>query len=299
MKADQLTLSIIVGSNNARNSIVPCLSSLISQRLEADVEIIVVDNSTDGTAELIRPHLPDVKLILAPPSALIPELWAAGIHESRGVIVAITTAHCVPRQDWVRAILEAHDGSAAAVGGAVENDDSATLVDWGVYLCRYTPYMLPFSASFVSEIAGDNASYARHHIDRNRHLWKDGFWEPRVHAALRKAGLRLRLTPRMVVFHKKSFGIRGFIKQRFLHGMTFGRDRAAQLPRIWRLLYIALSPTIPLVFLARIARQVLMKARHRSKLALALPILVLFLAAWACGELIGYLRGPRLDDNVR
>ncbi len=299
MTADQVPLSIVVGSNNARNSIVPCLSSLMGQRLEADVEIIVVDNSTDGTAELIRPHFPGVKLIAARPSALIPELWAAGIHESRGGIVAITTAHCVPRQDWVRAILEAHDGSAAAVGGAVENDDSTALVDWGVYLCRYTPYMLPFPASFVSEIAGDNASYPRSHIDRCRHIWKDGFWEPRVHAALRRAGFRLRLTPRMVVFHKKSFGVRGFIKQRFLHGMTFGRDRAAQLPGAWRLLYIALSPTIPLVFLARIARQVLIKARHRSKLVLALPILLLFLLAWASGELIGYVRGPRTDDNVR
>jgi glycosyltransferase involved in cell wall biosynthesis len=286
-------LSIVVGSNNARTSILQCLSSLIGQDRDPEVEIIVVDNSTDGTAELIDRHVPRVKRIPAPSSALIPELWATGVRESRGDIIAITTAHCVPRHDWVRATIEAHDGSAAAVGGAIEHDGSAGLADWAVYFCRYTSFMLPFSASFVAEIAGDNASYGRAHIDRYRHIWEDGFWEPRVHAELRRAGLRLLLTPRIVVSHRRSFDVPRFCRQRFLHGMRFGRDRAAELTPAWRLVYIALSPAIPLVFLARIARQVLTKARHRTKLMLALPLLLLFLAAWASGELLGYLRGPR------
>jgi len=74
--------------------------------------------------------------------------------------------------------------------------------------------------------------------------------------------------------------------------MQFGGERGSRLPWPRRALYIALSPAIPLVFLARIARQVFGKRRNRTKLILALPALVIFLLAWSSGELLGYLRGP-------
>ncbi|MGH7704084.1 MAG: hypothetical protein ACREMO_13400, partial [Gemmatimonadales bacterium] len=231
------------------------------------------------------------RLIAAPTSALIPELWGLGIRESRGEIVAITTAHCVPSRDWVSAMLEAHEGAAAGVGGAIESDESAGLVDWAVYFCRYSQFMLPFERGVVREIAGDNASYKRVHIDQCRHAWRNGFWEPAVHAELRKAGLELLLAPSVVVSHKRSFGLGGFVKQRFWHGMQFGRERAARLRWPRRALYSGLSPAIPLVFLVRIARQVFGKGRHRAKLIRCLPVLGLFLLAWSGGELLGYLRG--------
>src|SRR5712691_1135815 len=285
-------MSVVVASNNARASIRECLAALIGHERGDDVDILVVDNSSDGSAEIVKDDFPDVRLIAAPPSALIPELWGLGIRESRGAIVAITTAHCVPARNWVSAMLEAHDGTAAAVGGAIESAESSGLVDWAVYFCRYSQYMLPFARGFVREIAGDNASYDREHIDRCPQAWRNGFWEPSVHAELRKAGLRLLLTPSVVVSHKRSFGLGGFVAQRFWHGMQFGGERASRLQWPRRVLYIALSPAIPLIFLVRIARQVIGKRRHRSKLILSLPLLVLFLLAWSCGELLGYLRGP-------
>ena len=51
------------------------------------------------------------------------------------------------------------------------------------------------------------------------------------------------------------------------------------------------SPLVPAVLLSRIVRQVRRKRRHGKELVRALPCLVAFLAAWAAGELIGYLRG--------
>lgn len=284
-------MSVVVASNNARPSIRECLAVLVDHGRGDDVEILVIDNSHDGSAKIVKDDFPDVKLIPAPPSALIPELWGLGMRESRGRIVAITTAHFVPARDWVGAMLEAQEGAVAGVGGAIESVESAALVDWAVYFCRYSQYMLPFERGFAREIAGDNASYKREHIDRYRHVWQNGFWELAVHAELRKAGLPLLLTPSVVVFHHRSFGLGGFVRQRFWHGMQFGRDRAARLRWPRRALYIALSPAIPFVFLLRIARQVFGKRRHRAKFVGALPALGLFLLAWSCGELLGYLRG--------
>ena len=46
-------ISVAVASHNARSSIEACLSALVAQQREAGAEIVVVDNSTDGTTEII------------------------------------------------------------------------------------------------------------------------------------------------------------------------------------------------------------------------------------------------------
>ena len=281
---------MVVASHNARVSVGACLAALELQQA-GDVEIIVVDNSTDGTADIIKEKFPDIRLVVEPPSKLIPELWGVGIRESTTDIVAITTAHCVPREDWVLRILQAHEAPVSAIGGAIENDEYADLIDWAVYFCRYSQHMLPFLESFESEIPGDNASYKLIHLKQCRHAWQNGFWEPAVHAELRNAGLRLLLSPSIVVYHKRSFRFWDFMKQRFQHGMAFGIWRTFCLSGPKWVLYVTLSPAIPFVHLFRIVRQVLIKRRHRKQFLFSLPLLVPFLLAWSIGELVGYLRG--------
>jgi glycosyltransferase involved in cell wall biosynthesis len=291
VRKDQETLSVVVAAHNARVSVAECLTALTLQQAGEKVEIIVVDNSIDGTTEIIRDRFPQLKLCPAPPSALIPELWATGIRQSSGSIVAITTAHCVPAKDWLSCIREAHQSPVSAVGGAIENDASAGVIDWAVYFCRYSSYMLPLRESFVAEIAGDNASYKRIYLDRYQHAWRQGFWEPTVHAELRRAGLQLLLAPAVVICHKRSFGLWGFVRQRFQHGMRFGQWRAANLTVAQRTLRVILSPAIPLLLLLRIGRQLLAKGRHLRQFMLSLPVLILFLLSWTAGEVAGYLRG--------
>ncbi|MGH9839348.1 MAG: glycosyltransferase family 2 protein [Blastocatellia bacterium] len=91
----QPILSVVIGSQNARASIHECLASLESQRNGREIEVVVVDNSTDGTTEIVSSQFPRLKLIKSPPTALMPELWETGIRESAGQIVAITTS-----QSW-------------------------------------------------------------------------------------------------------------------------------------------------------------------------------------------------------
>src|SRR5712692_10916389 len=98
-------MSVVVASNNARASIRECLAALIGHERRDEVDIVVIDNSSDGSAEIVKDDFPGVRLIVAPPALLIPELWGLGIRETRGKIVAITTAHCVPARDWVQAML--------------------------------------------------------------------------------------------------------------------------------------------------------------------------------------------------
>jgi hypothetical protein len=152
--------------------------------------------------------------------------------------------------------------------------------------------MPPFSPGTVQEIPGDNASYRRVELERYRESWQTGFWEPVFHAELKKAGKELLLDPSIVVTHRRSFGLRGFVKGRFRHGVQFGGWRASRLTAARKTLYAVLFPLIPFVLLLRILRQVLGKRRHRGKLLLSLPMVLIFLSAWAAGELTGMLLGP-------
>ena len=282
-------LSVVVASQNARSTVLECLTALESQRDAGQPEVIVVDNSTDGTAEIIRSQFPHLKLIRLPDTALIPELWEAGIRLSSGEIIATTTTHFLPQQNWVAQIQRAHRSPAVGIGGTIENDRNADLTGWAVYFCRYSPYMLPAAVGPVADIAADNASYKRWALERCRPARANGFWEARVHAEFRRLGLTLLLDPSIVVMHKKSFSLTGFVKQRFWHGRQFGRARATSSTSAGRLLYILLAPGIPLLLLARITRRVVAKERLLGKFLLSLPILVVFILSWSLGELSGYL----------
>lgn len=290
-------LSIIVGSQNARSSISDCLCALESQRNGEEVEILVVDNSTDDTAEIVSNQFPQIRLVRAAQDKLMPELWEAGIQQSTGECVAITTSHFVPASNWIKEILKAHEDRYPAIGGAIENDKASGLVTWAIYFCRYSPYMLPFREKRVQDFAGDNASYKRSALDRCREARRDGFWESFVHAEMRRQGLELLITPSIVVYHQKCFTFAGFMKQRFWHGRQFGSGRASNVSPLKRTIYVLLSPLIPLLYLSRITRRVLNKRKCFKKYLLSLPILLLFLLSWATGELSGYL-WPQKRESV-
>ena len=285
-----VALSIVVASCNAVVSIRDCLSCLVRQ-VDERIELIVVDNSDDGTTEIVRTDFPQIQLMTRPKNALINELWSAGIKESSGEIVALTTAHCIPSDDWIQQVLDGHLAEAAGVGGTIDGDPLSSLTDWAVCFCRYNHFLPPVTAGEVDDIPADNASYKRAPLFRHEAQWRDGFWEPQLHRALALEGQVLRIAPAMRVRHRHSYNFSGFLMQRFLHGRKYGSWRASTLGFAKRALMLAASPLIPFVLLQRTTRRVLQKGRNRSKFFAALPIIAAFYVAWACGEAAGYAKG--------
>jgi hypothetical protein len=67
-----------------------------------------------------------------------------------------------------------------------------------------------------------------------------------------------------------------------------------------RLGFALLTPALPLLFLARQARELRKKPVARVWFLLCLPVLLAFHVSWAWGELCGYLAGSgRSDDAIR
>lgn len=222
-------------------------------------------------------------------SALIPELWRDGILRARAPRVALTTGHCIPHQDWVASLLAADLRANVGVGGLFELDPRCSAVQKSIYLLRYLAFAPPQHSREVADIAADNAVYRRAEIMANSDLLKDGFWEPSFHRRFAADGLSLCIIPEMKVAYFGRELAADFARQRRAHGCEYGESRARGRPFPQRIIFLLMSPLIPVVILARVTRRACRKSTYLSALPVALPWLLWFVGSWSVGECAGYL----------
>lgn len=285
-------LSVIIPSVNGLPAIGECLAALTRQQ-GCKPEIVIVDRCWNGTAEHIKTRFPEVKLVRVAPPIGIPEMRSIGLSQATGDIIAFTEDHCIAPEDWCEKIIKAHHQSGyQAIGGAIENGSVARIRDWAAYLCEYSDLMLPLAAGEVSNIAGNNASYARKILEGVDESVKRDCWEFFLQEELKAQGVRFFSVPDIVLAHKKEFDVLYFVTQRFHYSRSFAAMRAARVSGFRRVYYVITTPALPFLLLWRIASQVISKKRHYRELILSLPLLLLYGVSYACGEFIGYLLGP-------
>jgi hypothetical protein len=286
------TVSIAVACVNGLPYIEECLRAFERQRGGIPYEVIVADRCNRGCREAIRRH-PNARLIeVDRPDATVPELRALAIREAGGELIAITEDHCVPPEDWLAAVVSAHDEQHRIVGGPIENAATQRLIDRAVFLCEYSAFTPPRAAGHGA-VPGNNVSYDRRLLPLIDDLLDAGVWEEEFNARLAAHGYHTYVEPTAVMLHRKSFGLGEFIAQRYYYARSYAglRVRKSLLPS--RLLYAAFAVTLlPPLLLARIVRNVWSKGNQRRQLAACLPLLAAFVTTTGWGELIGYLFGP-------
>lgn len=284
-----MLLSVVVGSKNNRATLTACLESLQTQAAGRAVELIVADASTDGSGELVANQFPEVKLVSADPSTLVPVLWQLGYDVSEGEIVAFTIGQCVPAGDWIDTIIQAHEQDIVGIGGPIDGPDSRATLDWGLYFSRYSAFLPAGKAGSIHEIAGDNAAYKRSALELCHEEIADGFWETLAHAKLRAEGHALYWEPRMIVQLGDAGRWQDLVSVRFRHGRHYAATRPGNTP-ITRLLRAIAGPLLIPVLLLRIRGRV--KASRpdwQANLLRGLSGLLLIVTAWSLGETVGYL----------
>lgn len=276
-------VSVVVGSNGAPDALERCLAALAPQLDGAEVLVCEPEPTPDG----VRARFPFARF-LERPGALVPALWRDGIDASRGRIVALTISPMKPASNWLETI-RAELTHADVVGGAIDPDGDLRLSDWAEYFCRYARDMLPFERHESVDLPGDNAAYRREVLERTSHLYRDGFWEPDVHRALRTEGAQLWHAPALLVRQGRSAGVAAFVHQRLAHGRAYGKQRGSRFSRARNVLGVAAAPAVPALLTARILVTVAAKRRYRLRALVAVPLIVAFNAAWAIGEARGHL----------
>ena len=284
-------LSVVVASVNGWSTLGPTLRSIDEQPGRDRIEVVVVDKVGGATRDQILAHRPPVALVAVDDRRSIPRLRYLGVQRSRGALVAIVEDHAAVSKGWAAGLIEAHRGPWGAVAGTVENGNGG-LVNWAAFLCEYTPYMGPVAEGEAVDLPGNNVAYKRPHLLRHAHHLDEGRWESWINAGLRADGVPTATTNRAPVRHIKPFRLDDFLVQRFHFSRSYAGMRRPEQSPLKRLVYGVGSLALPILLTARVARNGLAKRRHLGKLAVCLPLIGVFFAVGAAGEMLGYLVGP-------
>jgi hypothetical protein len=287
-RRDEPDLAVVIATVDAGRSIVRCIEAVERACAAARAELIVVDASTDGTADVVAASWPDVSLLRLPAGTLTPLLWTAGAGRTTGRVVAFTTGHCAPAESWARALLARIDEGAMGAGGPLALAPDAGVVDRAVFYLRYSAFLAEtmHDGRVEGEIAGDNAAYRREALERYSDVVSEGFWEVEFHRAVREEGGWIASSREAVAWFGPSFPLRTIVRHRYAHGRHFGASRVRRREaNRWRI--AAAAPFVPPLLALRAARRVLPLEAHRMRFVGALPVFMLLAGAWAFGEAVG------------
>jgi hypothetical protein len=282
-------MAVILAAIDARTSACDSLARFRDE-LDGRGELVVVDASRDGTADLVEARFPDLRVLRRPPGRLAPELWRDGLDATDAPLVAFSTAQMVPLPGWRRAMLDRLESTGAAVaGGPIEPAAGLPPRDRAIYLLRYVNYLRPLPEVDTAGAGppGDNAVYRRDRLAGLESLWRDGFWEVEIHRALRARGERPVMARDAAVAFRGGTRLAGLLRQRHEHARHYGASRSVGIGTMGRLARIGSAPIVPAVLLRRIFGTLAARGQSRAAWAPALPCLLPLLAAWSLGEARG------------
>ena len=286
-------LSVVIGTRQGWKFVRPTLEAIRPDAETAGAEIVVADGS--GTAPPDSAEVgPSVRwLRFDEPSVF--RLFAEGLRDARGEIVATTEDHAIPRPGWIEAILRAHaeHHEAAAIGGPIENGSAASLLDWASYFSTQGPHMAPLGDREVPVTSNEaNISYKRRALegfDDNEGL---GFMAILHNRRLAERGEILRVDDRMVVdhFQEVRFGPTSAIHYHNGRSISGFRRQTGMRPEEW--VRLGTSMLLPAWRTARIVRSLWGKDRMRGRLLASAPMCLWLEYCQGVGNLVGYVTGP-------
>ncbi len=290
MKPPTPALSIVIAAVNGLDLLEKTLKAIDNLAERGQIEVVVVDRTGQSVRTTLKDRSPAVTVVPVDQKLTIPRLRYLGVGASHAPIVAFLEDHVTVEPGWAKAILEAHQHDCGAVGGAVA-DGRTDLVSTAAFLCEYHRYMPPVVEGPWDDLPGNNIAYKRDAINKYAYLLDNGKWESWINQELRAEGVQTRSTGRAVVRHIKPFGFLHFLTQRFHFARSFAGMRRDDQSWTRRFVYGLGSLALPLVFISRIFRAVIMKRVAPGRFLKALPLIVVFVSAGAIGEMIGYIVG--------
>jgi glycosyltransferase involved in cell wall biosynthesis len=165
-------ISVIVPSYNEVENIGGALECLLSQSTEHDYEIIVVDSSQDGTAEIVKKHAPRVRLEYSPERLSCGEARNRGLAIARGEKILFTDADARVPPRWIDTLarhLETYDFTGGAVESAVPSNIGPRVSDLLEFI-RCLPAKRRGSRTNSPYLPGVNCGYRRTALGKRRFL---------------------------------------------------------------------------------------------------------------------------------
>ena len=285
-------VSVVVASVESARSMERCLESIQAAVGGRSSELIVVDASRDGSADIAEKQVGHAHVLRCAVGTLTPELWAEGIARSTGRVIALTTGHFVVGPTWVDSLESALKDGQVGAAGRIDLANETSVTDWAIFYLRYSEFLdePEHVRRGVSGIPADNAAYDGDAIRRFVKTSNDGFWEVEFHRQLHAGGGSLAIVPGATARYARSFPFSTIARHRFHHGRHAGAWRVSHHARSAAMIVVA-APLVPLALAARVWRRVRPLVSHRGRFVRSLPAFLALAAAWAVGEAVGAVSG--------
>ena len=292
----------MIASVNPGPVILDCLAALEKQA-RTDVEVLVVDASSDGTVERVHARFPWVRIVDAPAARSLPKLRGLGMASARAPIVGVLDAWCLVGDGWIAEAIRVHrERPEPVAGGGVElaASERRSVVAWATYLFDYWEFVPPFVNGQVGVLPGNNIIYKRAALAGNEALRTAGFWKAFTNAHLKESGHGLWSSTGLAVRIRRRLPLGQFFRSRYHHGRSYAAMRVDAAPWPVRAKWALIAPGLPLLFMTRQIRGLVSKREYRGWFVVCAPLLFAFHASWAWGELCGYVGGAgRSHDAIR
>ena len=131
-------VSVLVPAYQSRGTIGATLGALRRQT-RAPHEVLVVESSGDGAAELVRREFPEAALLVSEERLFPGAARQLALPRVSGEVVACLDADCTPEPEWLAGLAGAIEAGAAAVAGAVLNASDSTTTGWAYFLSEFAP----------------------------------------------------------------------------------------------------------------------------------------------------------------
>lgn len=290
-------LSVVLVVGDLRSRAEECLRSILRQESAGRIEVLLFDVARPNAEAVAGSDHPSVRVIALAPETAFASARAEGVRRARAPFVAFLEEHCRVRAGWIDALLAAHAGPWAGVGGEVHNGNPGTPRSETIALMTYGPWVPPAERDEdAAHLPGHNASFRRDRLlEFGEELELLLVSDINLHRRLRMAGERLLLDPAVKFEHINPTGIASLARGYFLWHRLYGwsRARVFRWPARRRFLYVVLAPVIPLYFLFRLHRQI---RRSRPDLLglfrRGVPLIWVAQMFSAIGQGFGLLFGP-------
>jgi GT2 family glycosyltransferase len=223
--APSVDVSVVIPAYGGAATIADCLASVMRAAAGRRVEIIVVESSGDGTAEIVRRRFPQVTLIVSPTRLSAGAARNRGVAAARGALIFLVDQDCTVPPDWMTK-LEQHlaDPAIGAAGGSVGIRNLSSLSGCAVYFLEFL-YHFPVKASprlGKNFLVGCNSAYRAEAVRRvpfpDQTLGEDVLFSH----ALQTSGFGVIYDPAIEVLHQNRHTWREF----FHYNRKMGRSAA-------------------------------------------------------------------------
>jgi len=204
-------VTVIVPCYQSERTIRQCLTAIINQQTSVKFDVIVVDSSSDQTAQIVENEFPSVRLIHLKQRTFAGAARNIGIRATRATFCLMIDSDCIAEPDLIeRAVARHGEAEYAAVGGSLANGTPDSVSGSIGYLIEFKEFMPTTPLRLEKGVPTANIMYRREMLERFGGF-DDDMWlaeDILLNWKMTQAGERILFDPAIRVTHLNRTGWR-------------------------------------------------------------------------------------------